>query len=84
MAFGGNRYSLLSKALLDSKEQLEKIWNSENGKNLKALFEKITISISGVGSWFPELNSPLAREEYLSGDNIKKLQEKIHELGLYS
>ena len=76
MAFGGNRYSLLSKALLDSKEQLEKIWNSENGKNLKALFEKITISISGVGSWFPELNSPLAREEYLSGDNIKKLQEK--------
>ncbi len=76
MAFGGRRQYLVSKALIESRERLEKIWNSENGKKMQARFHDITISISGVGTWYPEPKSPLASEEYLDAGRIRELQEK--------
>ncbi|SHE59211.1 sugar-binding transcriptional regulator [Lactonifactor longoviformis] len=76
MAFGGRRYSLMSKASVRSAEHLQKIWKSESGRKIKEYFEAITISVCGVGCWYPKLDSPLAKEEYLTKEVIEELKNK--------
>lgn len=40
------------------------------------MFENINISISGTGSFYPELNSVLAKQEFMSKEELGWLQEQ--------
>ena len=40
------------------------------------MFENINISINGTGSLYPELNSILSKPEFMSGEELRSLQEQ--------
>ncbi|NLO21778.1 MAG: helix-turn-helix domain-containing protein [Syntrophomonadaceae bacterium] len=76
MAFGGNYYSLSSAGLFDSKDELQIIQQDANVRQILSLFHQLTISVSGMGSFYPELDSPLSRLEYLKAEELADLQAK--------
>lgn len=76
MAFGGNYYSLSSAGLFADLESLKSIKNTDNAKRIFSLFQQLTISISGMGSFYPELDSPLSRLQYLQPGELAFLQDK--------
>ncbi len=76
MAFGGNYYSLSSAGLFDSRENLQVIKQDANVRHIFSLFEQLTISVSGIGSFYPKLDSPLSRLAYLKTKELAGLQDK--------
>lgn len=76
MAFGGKRYALISEGLMDSKASIQMLLQEESIKRVFSLFNKITISVSGIGSFYPEATSPLSRLEYLKPEDFNELREK--------
>lgn len=76
MAFGGNYYSLSSAGLFDSREKLQAIKQDANVRRIFSLFEQLTIAVSGIGSFYPKLDSPLSRLEYLKTEELAGLQDK--------
>lgn len=76
MAFGGRNVSFVAPGLYTSKEELDKIKEKPGCKEIFALFEKIDISVSGVGSLYPTFDSLLATTNYLKQDEVKNLEEK--------
>lgn len=76
MAFGGNYYSLSSAGLFDSREDLQTIKQDANVRRIFSLFEQLTISVSGMGSFYPELDSPLSRLAYLKPEELADLRDK--------
>ncbi len=39
------------------------------------MFEKVNISINGIGSLYPELYSILAKPDFMSAEDLRRLQE---------
>lgn len=76
MAFGGNYYSLSSLGLFKDMASLDLIKNKDNVKQIFSLFQQLTISISGLGSFYPALDSPLSRLQYLQPSELALLQSK--------
>jgi DNA-binding transcriptional regulator LsrR (DeoR family) len=79
MAFGGKYHYLISEGLVASSQSIQMLLQEENIKRIFSLFNKITISASGIGSFYPEANSPLAQRQYLKPQEFEELQE----LGVY-
>lgn len=76
MALGGTKYSLLMNGLLSSCETVEQLKKERNIQKIFQLFEKITISVSGIGSFYPEPTSLLARENYITRKEFQSLREQ--------
>lgn len=76
MAFGGENYSFLSEGLKDSEEQLNILKSQERKKQIFDTFKNLTLSVSGVGSLYPEADSPLARIQYLKANELTELKSK--------
>ncbi|MEY8001163.1 sugar-binding transcriptional regulator [Clostridium sp. Mt-5] len=75
-AFYGRKYYLLTSGLMSNKSIADSIKKEKNIKRVFDMFDKITISISGIGSFYPTLNSALSKREYLTEDELKNLQKK--------
>lgn len=75
-AFSGKHYYLLTEALMSSKKAADIIKQEKNNRMVFQMFENINISINGTGSFYPTLNSVLAKPEFMSAEELKKLQEK--------
>ena len=75
-AFSGTHYYLLTEALMSSKKAADIIKQEKNNKKVFQMFENINISISGTGSFYPELNSVLAKQEFMSKEELGWLQEQ--------
>lgn len=76
MAFGGKRYSLIEGGLADDKQAIEEIHKKEDVRQIFSLFDRITISVSGIGSLYPHADSPLSRLQYLKMEEFAELKEK--------
>jgi len=76
MVFGGRNYSLLSEALLSNAGVVKSMKKEKNVSAVFEMFNKITISLSGIGSFYPEPDSLLCRSKYLSKEEIEILQSK--------
>jgi len=76
MAFGGKNHSLLAEALLSNPETAASIKKEKYVKQVYEMFDKITISISGIGSLYPQLDSLICKSEYLTNGEIQNLQDK--------
>ncbi|MDR1966998.1 MAG: hypothetical protein LBQ36_09830 [Synergistaceae bacterium] len=66
MAFGGTKACLEKKGLFDTREEVEQLKSSEEYKKIRSLFDRINISVSGVGAMHPDLLTPLAGTDYLT------------------
>ena len=75
MAFGGRQYALAAPGLLESAEQLAELRRQPEIAHIFSLFERITASVSGIGSFYPEPTSPLSRLPYLSEAEYAALAE---------
>ncbi len=76
MAFGGQSMPLVYDGLFASKEKLNEIKSQESCKNVFQVFEKINMSISGVGDFTSRTGSPLASTQYLKTEELELLEEK--------
>ena len=68
-------YSLLAEALLSNPEIAASIKNEKYVKQVYEMFDKITISICGMGSLYPQLDSLLCKSKYLTEEEISNLQK---------
>lgn len=75
MAFGGRHYSLVAEGLMDIGRKL-RVSGEEGVRRVFSLFDRITISVSGVGSLYPRADSPLSRLQYLRPEEFAELREK--------
>ena len=75
MVFGGKNYSLMAEALLSNAETAASIKKEKYVKKVYEMFDKITISISGMGSLYPQLDSLICHSDYLTAEEIKNLQK---------
>ena len=73
MAFGGRQYALAAPGLLESPQQLSALRRQRDIAHIFSLFEQITISASGIGSFFPQPTSPLSHLPYLSEEEFASL-----------
>lgn len=76
MALGGNYYSLSAAGRFEDVDSLQTIQQEPNVKRVFSLFDQLTISVSGMGSFYPELDSPLSRLQYLQPAELADLQAK--------
>lgn len=75
-AFSGTNYYLLTEALMSSQQALEMIKRERNNWNVFAMFPYITISVNGVGSFYPIQNSALAKPDFMSAEDLHALQSE--------
>lgn len=73
MAFGGKHYSLTAGGL-QRGGGMAGLLRGEAVRHVFALFDRITISVSGVGSLYPAADSPLARLQYLEPEEFAELR----------
>lgn len=76
MAFGGKRYSLFEGGLMDNQNAIKEIRKKEDVRRIFSLFDRITISVSGIGSLYPQADSPLSRLQYLKREELADLKDK--------
>lgn len=76
MAFGGRNVSFVAPGLYETKEKAEKLKKQPGFEEVFKLFEKITIAVSGLGSFYPNFDSLLARSNFLSEEEIASLRGK--------
>lgn len=75
MAYGGSKYATEVQGLLSSEEDVEKLKKTEEVARLFSIYNKISISVSGIGSFYPEQTSPLSQLSYLSEKDLNTLME---------
>ena len=75
-AFSGKKYCLLTEGLMSNKNIANSIKNERNIHNVFQMFDNINISVSGIGSFYPTVNSALAKKEYLTPQELEELQKR--------
>lgn len=75
-AFSGKNYSLPTNAMVNSPVLAKLLREEKNVAKVYEMFDKINISIAGMGSLYPELNSILSKPDYLSPDDLEQLQRQ--------
>ncbi len=73
MAFGGRRYAIACDGLQNGPERVAQLSAEDEVERVQSLYDKITVSVSGVGSMYPSLESRLVRSGYLSRAEIAEL-----------
>lgn len=76
MACGGKKFYFTSDALTSSPDELQYILSQKQNQIVNKLFSKITVSMSGCGSLYPDADSPLLAREYhyLNSDELMELK----------
>lgn len=75
-AFSGNKYILLTDALMSSEKTVRMLRKEKSIAQIFEMYKKVNISINGIGSFYPEVNTVLAKPGYLTAENVRDLQEK--------
>ena len=83
-AFSGKNYYLASEALVKTKERAMEIKRHPHARKVYEMFDDINISISGIGTWYPETKSILADNMVLTKDEqeILKAHNVAGDIGL--
>lgn len=75
MALGGTKNCLFSNGLLDSAETVTQLKKEKTIRSVFELFDRITISISGIGVHYPKATSLLSTRSYLSAEEYELLKK---------
>ncbi|MBQ9156919.1 MAG: winged helix-turn-helix transcriptional regulator [Eubacterium sp.] len=73
MSFGGSTLVTAAPGLSTSPEEHEKVLSSPEYQKLQKMYSKIDISVSGVGSIFPEFDSPLVTSDFLNKEELDEV-----------
>lgn len=73
MALGGKKYCLFSNGLLDDSDTVKQLKKEQNVRQIFDMYEKITISISGIGVHYPKSTSLLTSQSYMPADDYSTL-----------
>lgn len=74
-AFSGKYFGITARGLQGSKKAVDLL--IEKDKNINKIFhifDKLTISLSGIGSFYPSITSPLGELTYMNEEELKNLQ----------
>ena len=74
-AFGGKSYSIDYKGFQARKSDVIEIMQDENVRQVFDQFPYLTLSVSGVGMFYPEHQSILATGNYLSENTMEQLRQ---------
>lgn len=75
-AFFGENYYLLTDALMSSKEASRIMREEKNNQRVFEMFGHVTISVSGIGSFYPTEESVLASPDFMSTEDLEKLKQE--------
>lgn len=75
-AFSGKKHTLLTHTLMRSKETAELLKEESNIAEVYEMFDKVNIAVNGIGVFYPETTTVLARPDYLPPEDLKELREK--------
>lgn len=76
MAFGGRCVTATAPGLYRKEEELNQIRENPACQRLYRLFNQVNISVSGVGSLFPENDSLLTKTDYLKPEEIQMIRQQ--------
>lgn len=76
MAFGGKNYTLITEGIVSNKELANSIKQEKNIKKVIDMYKNVSIAISGIGSFYPTVNSLLTKSKYLSEEQIAMLKKE--------
>lgn len=75
MAFGGRYRALAHAGLLPSSAELQELRSQSEVAQVFSLFDRVTISVTGIGAYYPEVTSPLDQTAYLTKQEQAELLE---------
>lgn len=75
-AFAGKKYTLLTSTLMRSKETVDLLKQETNISTVYQMFERVNIAVNGIGVFYPETTTVLARPDYLPPEDLQELREK--------
>jgi DNA-binding transcriptional regulator LsrR (DeoR family) len=75
MAFGGHRRAITQPGLQPSVEDAQRLQREADAVQVRSLYDRITVSVSGVGSMYPTLDSRLVRSEYFTDAELTELRQ---------
>lgn len=76
MSFGGSTMVTTAPGLSPTPEVHKMVTEDPRYQKLMEMYSKINISVSGVGSIYPEMNTPLLTSDYLNKEEIQEIQSK--------
>ncbi|MFZ7133433.1 MAG: sugar-binding transcriptional regulator [Eubacteriales bacterium] len=76
MAFGGENKFIHAEGLVSNSNLAKELRKEKNTKNIFELFDRVTIAIIGIGSFYPIQDSKLSHGEFMTPDELHALQEK--------
>ena len=76
MSFGGNTMVTAAPGLSASVEEYQRITSQPDYQKLEKMYGKIDISVSGVGSIYPKMDTPLLTSDYLNEEEIREIQKE--------
>lgn len=75
-AFSGKNYHILAEGLMSNKIIADSLKKEKSIAKVFNMFDKVNISVSGIGSFYPDLDSKLSKKEYLSEGELERLKNK--------
>jgi deoxyribonucleoside regulator len=75
-AFSGKNYYILAEGLMSNKTIAESMKKEKSIAKVFDMFDKVNISISGIGSFYPNLDSKLSKKEYINESELENLKNK--------
>lgn len=76
MAFGGKHYALRHAGLQADNSHIQALQQQPEIAHIFSLFQNISFSVSGIGSFYPEATSPLSQLSYLTEEEFSALCER--------
>lgn len=76
MAFGGKTMILTHGGLCSSLEEYEDLSRQPFFKKFQEMVHRIDISVSGVGSLYPDMKSPIVSTDYLNAEELAQVKEQ--------
>lgn len=73
-AFSGEKYYLLTEALMSDTRVTDIVKNERNNKEVFEMFNHVDVSVVGVGSFYPNQESVLAGPDFMDASDLKKLK----------
>lgn len=74
-AFSGSYKFITANSLMSSSSAIDLLKEEENISEIFDIYNDITISLSGIGSLYPEVTSPLGELIYINEEELSILQE---------
>ena len=74
-AFSGKKHILLTDTLMSSSKITGLLKNEKSIAQVYSMFDRVNIAINGIGAFYPETTTVLARPEYLPPEDLKELRK---------